>query len=76
MSFKQQEPGLWVGSLVPEEGSLARIWREHGAKVIVGHPTFHNEGTIGAQLRSGISGAQRNFGGRPVSFVVTDGSWT
>ncbi len=67
MSFKQQEPGLWVGSLVPEEGSLARIWREHGAKVIVGHPTFHNEGTIGAQ---------RNFGGRPVSFVVTDGSWT
>jgi len=76
MSFKEVEPGLWLGSLSPEEGSLARIWRDHGARVIVAHPTYNNGPTVGAELRGGIAAAAKNFGGRPVSFVVSDGTWT
>jgi len=76
MSFEEVEPGLWLGSLSPEVGSLARLWCDHGARIIVAHPTFNNGPTVGAQLRGGIAAAAKNFGGRPVCFVVSDGTWT
>ncbi len=76
MSFKELETGIWIGSLRPGQGDLAELWRRHGARVVIGHPTFRNEQTVGTQLESGIGGAAESFGGRPVSFVVTDGSWT
>ena len=76
MSFKQVEPGLWLGTLSPEQGALAQLWSDHGARIIVAHPTYHNGPTVGAELRGGIAAAAKNFGGRPVSFVVTDGTWT
>ena len=76
MSFNEVEPGLWLGSLCPQRDALARLWRDHGARIIVAHPTYNNGPTVGAELRGGIAAAARNFGGRPVSFVVSDGTWT
>ena len=76
MSFSQVVPNLWRGSLEPAVGSLASLWQELGAGVIVGHPTFRNEGAIGRLLADGVRGAAKNFPGRNVSLVVSDGTCT
>lgn len=67
---------LWQGTLDPPVGELAALWREFGAEVIVGHPTFRNADNIGRQLGEGIAGAAVHFPGRRVCFVVSDGTWT
>ncbi len=76
MSFSQAAPNLWRGSLEPGVGQLATLWRDFGAGVVVGHPTFRNEGAIGRLLADGVRGAAANFPGRKVSFVVSDGTFT
>ncbi len=76
MSFKQVAKNLWRGRNEPRVGSLRALWQELGAGVIVGHPTFRNEGAIGRLLADGVRGAAANFPGRRVSFVVSDGTYT
>lgn len=76
MPLSEQAPHVFKGSLGLAVGELAAAWRRFGAQVIVGHPTFRNADNIGRQLAEGIRGAQKNFGGRKVAFVVSDGSWT
>jgi hypothetical protein len=58
----------------PEPGALAARWREDGARVIVGHPTFHNAPTIGRLVRDDLRSAAATFAGAPVAVIVTDGS--
>jgi hypothetical protein len=75
-SFTEQRANLWRGTLDPQPGELSALWQRFGAQVIVGHPTFRNVDTIGRQLAEGIAGAKESFGGRRVSFVVSDGTCT
>lgn len=60
----------------PKPGELGAVMVRFGADVVVGHPTFGNEGTIGALLEQGIIGAPASFGGRRVAFIVSDGTLT
>ena len=74
MAFTPVTDHIWQGTLNPGLGTLGRLWQSFGAQVIVGHPTFRNEATIGPLLSAGIRGAADNFPGRKVAFVVTDGT--
>ena len=76
MPFSQVAPDLWRGTLDPTPGELRTLWQGFGAGVIVGHPTFRNEGAIGRLLADGVRDAGANFPGRKVSFIVSDGTCT
>ena len=57
MTLEQMAPGIHAGGPGLPAGAVAEVIRRAGARVVVGHPTFHNEGTIGDLLRRGIAGA-------------------
>ena len=74
--FSEILPGLYRGVLEPAARSLGDLLHRFSAEVVIGHPTFRNERTIGPLLKSGIAGAVKNFPGRKVAFVVVDGTLT
>lgn len=74
--FQKRAAGIYQGDLEPPVGALGELLREFSADVIIGHPTFRNEKTIGAQIKSGIQGALINFAGRRTAFIVSDGTYT
>jgi len=69
-------PNLWQGSTGLEPGELGKAWQVHGAMVIIGHPTFHNDVTAARLLADGIEAAPLNFPNQQVAFVITDGTFT
>lgn len=60
----------------PEPGELGEAMTRFGTEVVVGHPTFRNDATIGGLLEQGITAAFASFGGRRVTFIVSDGTLT
>ena len=58
----------------PAPGALGARWREDGARVVVGHPTYHNAPTIGRLVRDDLRSAAATFAGSPVAVIVSDGS--
>lgn len=72
--FSEILPGLYRGALDPVARSLGDLLYQFSAEVVIGHPTFRNERTIGPLLKSGIAGAVSNFPERKVAFVVVDGT--
>lgn len=76
VNLSQRSRNLWYGTTPPDRGELGRLLRRFGAEVVVGHPTFRNQSTIGPLLAQGIRGARTSFGGRKVAFVVSDGTLT
>ncbi|MFH0919058.1 MAG: hypothetical protein V1913_01735 [Fibrobacterota bacterium] len=59
-----------------EKGSLGRLLDKFGADVIIGHPTYFNDSTIGPELEKGILGAPSSFPGQKIAFIVSDGTLT
>lgn len=75
-ALRQVSEGVFRADSAPAEGALGALLRRCGAEVICGHPTYGNAETIGPLLAKGIGGARESFGGRPVAFVVVDGTLT
>ncbi len=74
MAAKSQEPKIFVSSGHVDSGSIAALLREHGTQVVVGHPTYHNEATIGALVSRDLSRAAMP-GTRRTTVIVCDGTW-
>lgn len=68
--------GLWRFGAAPEKGMLGRLIRDFGARIIIGHPTFHNHDNIASELRRGILGAASVFKDKKTAFIISDGSLT
>ena len=74
MSKIEHQQNVVEFTLPATVGELGQAWNEHGADIIIGHPTYRNADTIGPLLAHGIRGAVRAFPGRKAAFVVTDGT--
>lgn len=76
MAFEERAPNILFGTSTPRPGELGKRLCDYGVEVIVGHPTYRNETTIGPLLEKGIAAASASFGGRRVAFLVSDGTQT
>lgn len=74
--WRELAPGLYRGDINPPARALGALLARFEAEIIIGHPTFHNDRTIGGLLESGIRGAARNFPGQRAAFIVSDGTYT
>ncbi len=74
MSSKKSDPSVFVASGPVDPGSVAALLREHGTQVVVGHPTYHNEETIGALVERDLCRAAEP-GTRHTTVIVCDGTW-
>jgi hypothetical protein len=74
MSTKESDANVFVASGHVDSGSIAALLRAHGTQVVVGHPTFHNEETIGALVERGLTRAAEP-GTRRTTVMVCDGTW-
>ncbi|MFW6138383.1 MAG: hypothetical protein ACOC7U_04335 [Spirochaetota bacterium] len=75
MGFHHIGKRLYRADCPVAEGSLGRVVAGFGAEVVVGHPTFKNENTIGNELYRGVKAAAEVYKGKNVAFVVSDGSY-
>ncbi len=75
MSLREVFPNLLVGDIAPPIGSIRKLWQTRGVRVLIGHPTFKNESTIGRLLSEGISACVHNFPEVSISFIVSDGTF-
>ena len=77
MPLREQEPGIWVGTMDICRGELRQVWRDFGAQMIICHLTDHHDDydTIDPLLADGIRSAAGNFPGIPISFVVCDSTY-
>ncbi len=74
--WKKEAENLFRGDINPPQGVLGNLFKEHGADVVVCHPTYRNADNIGRLLKNGIEGALVNFSDRRVAFIVSDGTYT
>jgi hypothetical protein len=72
--WKEITPQVLEGQLNPAPRILGTVLKNFGAEIIIGHPAFKNDNTIGEQLKSGILGAVENFPGQKTAFVISDGT--
>ena len=76
MTLKSSGFNVWRSDCAPAPGELADLWRAAGTQLVVGHPTYGNERTIGKLLADGIRGSAMSFPGRATAFVVSDGTFS
>jgi len=66
---------IYEGSLDMEYGLIGKIWKDFGADIITGFPTFKTHMTTPRLLRDSITGALKTFPHSKVAFIVTDGTY-
>lgn len=74
MALRRIGRSLYAGAAPARRGELGRVLQRFAAELVVGHPTFRNPATIGAELERGIAAAARVYADRRVAFVVCDGT--
>ena len=77
MPLREQEPGVWLGTLDICRGELRQLWKQFRAQMIICLPTDHHDDydTIDPLLADSIRSAAGNFPGMRISFVVLDSTY-
>lgn len=75
MTLQQLARNVYQGHGPPVPGIIGRYLDEFGTQVVVAHPTFRSENTIGRELGQGIAAVAQVYPGQRIAFIVSDGTW-
>jgi hypothetical protein len=66
---------IYEGSLDMGYGLIGKMWKDFGADIIIGFPTYKTHMTTPRLLRDSVIGAMENFPHSKVALIVTDGTY-